>query len=522
MENSRAVRFALLMGAGALGVVGCGNDWLDDLSNGHGHHGHGGEAGGSGGGPADPPPVDRPVPTLVGPLSGSLASTAQPVFRIELADGLDAAAIDVCGDRACSQILVQFQLLAADRDNAGPLHGKAPSPLPAGVVFWRARGVLGGVAGTSTTPVWELVIPHRNIPVSAAVATRADVDGDGYTDFVLDGRVLRGGPAGYAGSIVIPPGPSNATLEATTVAGDLNGDGFTDLIRLDQTAEGNYALVGLWTPVPLFAGPSGFTAGTANVDGGSGALYSLGPAGDITGTGYADVVFKSRYSEQTWLGSLTGIFTGQPPYVFTSQAVLASDGDLDADGFSDVASSANGQPGFSVSRGTPMGLVPLVDVNLGESPRFDSIAMLDANGDGYSDVAVTMGDGVSIFAGPLSPGTTPTSFVTLGYSNSTALGAADFNADGAPDVVIDTGGALEVHYGHGGVPDVTPVELPTPGPFVASSARGSFGDVNGDGFDDLTVGLLMLDSTGQKYEVRSAMLYVGGSSGLDTTGVLFE
>jgi hypothetical protein len=523
MENCKAVRLAmLLIGASALCAGGC--EWADELGDAHGHHGHGGEGGGPGGAGGGPPPVDRPVPRLVGPLSGSLASTEQPVFRVDIADGLgiDGAAIDVCRDRACNDILVQFQVLLADSDGPAPLRARAPSPLPPGVVFWRARGVLGGLSGTSTTPVWELFIPHRNIPVSAAAATRADVDGDGYTDFVLDGRVLRGGPTGYAGSIAIPPGPANATLEAYTVAGDLNGDGFTDLVRVDQTAEGNYALVGLWTPVPLFGGPAGFTTATANVDGGTGGLYSLGPAGDVAGTGYADVVFKSRFSEQSWQGSPTGIFTGQPPYVYTSQAVIATDGDFDADGFSDVASSANGQPGFSVSRGSPMGLVPLVDVNLSESPRLASIAILDANGDGYSDVAVTMADGVEIFAGPLSPGATPASFVTLAYDNSTAVGAADFNGDGEPDVVINTGGTLEVHYGRGGVPDATAVELATPGPFAASSALGTFGDVNGDGYDDLTIGILTLDPASQKYQMRSAMLYPGGPGGLNPAGVLIE
>jgi len=524
MENRRTVRLAmLLVGAGALCGVGCGDDWADDLRDAFCHHGHGGGAGGQG---EEPPPVDRPVPRLIGPLSGSLASTAQPVFRVEFANDLaiDGAAIDVCRDRACRDILVQFQVLTADNHGVSPLQVKAPSPLPPGVVFWRARGVLAGVAGTSSTPVWELFIPHRTIPISAAVATRADVDGDGYTDFVLDGRVLRGGPAGYAGSIAIPPGPANATLEAYTVAGDLNGDGFTDLIRVDQTAEGDYALVGLWTPVPLFGGPAGFTAGTASVGGGSGSLYSLGPAGDTTGRGYADVVFKSRFDEQTWQGSPTGIFSGQPPYVFTSQATVATDGDLDADGFSDVASSANGQPGFSVSRGSPMGLVPLGDVNLGEQTVFGSIAILDANGDGYSDVAVTMADGVEIFAGPVSvgTGTPPAPFVTLAYGNSTAVGAADFNGDGEPDVVIDTGGTLEVHYGRGGIPDPTPVGLTTPGPFFANPMRGTLGDVNGDGFDDLTIGILTLDPADQQYHLRSAMLYAGGPAGLDPTGVPVE
>src|SRR5262249_8858654 len=132
--------------------------------------GGGGNAGGSssagGGGGQQQFPLDHPPPRLIGPLSGSLASTAQPQLRWELAAGTHRAAVDVCRDRACQNIIVT---LTATGTGASP-----PAPLPAGHVFWRARGAVAGAAGTTASPVWELFIPHRVSTPSTALATWAD------------------------------------------------------------------------------------------------------------------------------------------------------------------------------------------------------------------------------------------------------------------------------------------------------------------------------------------------------------
>jgi hypothetical protein len=147
--------------------------------------------------------------------------------------------------------------------------------------------------------------------------------------------------------------------------------------------------------------------------------------------------------------------------------------------------------------------------------------MMDANGDGFADAAVGTNDGVQILAGsPAGLATTP--FVTLAGTLLSPIGAADFNGDGEPDVVGETsspGATLEVHYGHGGVPDAAGVTLTPPVPFGADPAQGSFGDVNGDGYDDLTVGVFTLDPVSQKENVTSVVLYLGGPGGLSTTGI---
>ncbi|HVT69797.1 MAG TPA: VCBS repeat-containing protein, partial [Trebonia sp.] len=480
---------------------------IHDLLN---HNGGQGNTGGSGGG--SPAHSNAAPPRLIGPLSGSVASTATPQLRWQLAAGTDGAAVDICGDRACGNPIFQTTVTGTS---------VVPSaPLPAGHVFWRARGTAGGVPGRTSSAVWELFIPHRVTAASTAVATWVDFNGDGYSDFVLSGRVLLGGPSGYAGSFTVPGGPAEATLEGYNAAGDVNGDGFGDLIRLDQTPLGT---VGLWTPNVFFGGAQGFTPGAADVTvqmTGAPGGFVLG--NDVNGDGYADSVFQTRFNLTAYYGSAAGISDGPPPQIFTSQSFTLAGGDVNGDGFSDAISGANGVPGIEVTRGSAAGFLATGDVlNLPSLPEFGFLAMMDANGDGFADAAVGQPGGIAFFAG--SPaGLASTPFATLANPSFSPIAAGDFNGDGQPDIVGETSGpgvTLEVHYGHGGVPDPAGVTLTPPTPFDPDPAAGAFGDVNGDGFDDLTVGLFTTDPVTQKLTVTSALLYLGGPSGLSTTGI---
>ena len=100
--------------------------------------------------------------------------------------------------------------------------------------------------GTATSATWEAFIPHRTAAPSAALATRPDYDGDGFGDFVLDDRVMLGGPSGYARSFPLPRPTPAADASFFVQAGDLNGDGFGDILRLDASDE--LTPVGILTP----------------------------------------------------------------------------------------------------------------------------------------------------------------------------------------------------------------------------------------------------------------------------------
>jgi FG-GAP-like repeat len=357
--------------------------------------------------------------------------------------------------------------------------------------------------------------PDAGQPPTLALQTRADFNRDGYTDFVLDGRVLLGGPNGYAASWAIPAAPDGASGSIDFVAGDLNGDGFTDLIRLDVSVA--QTPMGVWTATPIFGGASGFTAGSPNTEQPdllSGSMYSYSPAGDVNGDGFADVVVKARSGAATFLGGPAGITLAGAPATATSQAFLAADGDLNGDGYSDAVSNANGESAIEQSFGSPMGFVRPATL-VAAQPLIKTLVMLQANGDRFADVAFTTADGLQIFAG--SPmGLSPVSILTIPGS-VIAIGAADFNGDRHVDLIVANGSTLEVHTGAaGGVPSATGTALATPAQWKAAGFLGSFGDVNGDGYDDFTVGVMAADGSG--YNPASAVLHLGGPTGLDPTG----
>ncbi|HXU61178.1 MAG TPA: VCBS repeat-containing protein [Polyangia bacterium] len=349
---------------------------------------------------------------------------------------------------------------------------------------------------------------------AAAPQTRADFNHDGFNDFLLGGRALLGAPNGYSMTWALPaPGPGT-TAAIYLVAGDLNRDGFTDVVRLDEST--SQTPMGLWTPTPIFGGASGFTAGTANTDATNtlaGSMYSYGPAGDVNGDGYADVVVKTRSGAVTLLGGPQGITVGTPPATQTSQAYDAMDGDINGDGYSDAVSNSNGEQAIEQSFGSPTGF-GAAPTSVPAQPQLGSLVMLDANSDRFSDVAFTTSDGLQFFTGS-SSGLLPAALLSLPGS-ARAVGSARFNSDSNADVIVTVANALEVHDGTSGGPATAGVPLATPSQWRAGTFLGSFGDVNGDGFDDFTVGVI--DSSTDGYNPVSAVLHLGGPNGLDPTG----
>lgn len=194
-------------------------------------------------------------------------------------------------------------------------------------------------------------------------------------------------------------------------------------------------------------------------------------------------MIKTRFGAQTWQGGSFGLGAGPAPFIFTAQGFPAADGDMNGDGFSGAASNSNG--------------------------------------DAYSDLAITMPDGLAIFAGTPS-GFPSTRLITLPGSTPAALASGDFNGDGQSDLIVNDGGTLLAHYGASGAPATAGVPLTTPPLPAVDQSRGAVGDVNGDGYDDLTVGVFALDPTDQKDHVRSAVLHLGGPTGLDPTGAPAE
>ncbi|GAB4222361.1 MAG: hypothetical protein Kow0062_19400 [Acidobacteriota bacterium] len=231
---------------------------------------------------------------------------------------------------------------------------------------------------------------------------------------------------------------------------------------------------------------------------------------------------------------------------------VATAGDVDADGYSDVVVGAytydTGQTDAGrvyLYRGSASGLSATpswtADGDQGWAYLGCSVATAgDVNGDGFSDIIVGAraydngetdeGRAYIYFGSAAGPGAAPDWTVegdqagaSLGFSVATA---GDVNGDGYSDVIVgarqydggqtDEGRAL-VYHGSAAGPSTTAdwtAEGNQAGAYFGGSVATA-GDVNGDGFADVIIGALLYDG-GETNEGR-AYVFFGSPSGLSTT-----
>lgn len=415
-----------------------------------------------------------------------------------LATGTDGGHVEICRDRACTKLVVAFDAEGTD--------GAPADPLPSGVLFWRVFGRSGGMTGTAPSATWEMIVGARSAPISASWGTMPDVNGDGFADVLVG--ALGGGYGGAGRAYVYLGGPGGLSTSAATVvtgdapgrylggsvasAGDVNGDGFADLVVGAIGAYGSNGQVYLYlggatglvsAPATTITGTAGDTANFAG---------SVASAGDVNGDGYADVVVGA-YSAANgagraylFLGGAAGL-SSSPSATLTAPdggegqfgVTVASAGDINADGFGDVAIGARAVDGFVGRAYLYLGSTS----GLGSSPA-TALAPPDA---------------------------------TAGFFGG-AVSAGDLNGDGFADLVIaapkrDAARAYLYFGGANGL-SFSPAATLTPADPIGSTFGGSVangGDVNGDGFADLVVG----DGSSGPFGV--AYLYLGGASGIGPT-----
>ena len=253
-----------------------------------------------------------------------------------------------------------------------------------------------------------------------------------------------------------------------------------------------------------------------------GAVYDAGPAGDVNGDGYADFLFKTRFSIVTYMGGAGSLTDGPFPAAEGSQSFYAFGGDYDGDGFADAASMTNGSPDVLVTRGGAAGFDPTVFTTLTPPlpPQIGLLATVDANGDGYADLAVGNGpEGIQFLAGAAGGlGATPIRILCDVCGFAAPIATGDFNGDGRPDIVTQAGQGAILFFVHYGTPTgfsdtITPLGLPD----NAVVTPASISDVNGDGFEDVTAGLVdtITNPNGsQTPSVTRFVLLYGGPGGL--------
>ena len=431
----------------------------------------------------------------------------------------------------------------------------------------------------SSTPDATLEMNTAGAAFGSSVATAGDVNGDGFSDLLVgapDFGLMSGGEGaaflflGSSAGISATPAwtwigdqaGAHAGYSVAT-AGDVNGDGFSDVLvgspdRSNGQANEGRALLFLGSASGLSAVPS-WSVESNQIGARLGA--SIATAGDVNGDGFSDILvgapgFDSGQIDEgavfIFHGSASGPASTPTLMLQRDQAgaafgsAVSAAGDVNGDGYSDVVIGAplydntvTDEGGIFIHHGsaTGVGLVPnttrfraVAGAQMGYSVSFAG----DVNGDGYSDVLA----GLPFFSGTLSQqgqallyrgsatgiAASPSWSHNGGQANANAgssvAGLGDLNGDGYSDVAIGL-----PHFSNGqateglarvfkGTPTASGLSLTASWAYEGQQIGAELGtkvapagDVNGDGLADLVVGVPFRDN-GETDE-GAAMIFHG-------------
>jgi hypothetical protein len=268
--------------------------------------------------------------------------------------------------------------------SAGDVNGDGYSDVIVGAFAYDSSGITdqgaafvyhGSATRVSNTPAFTILSGLAGANLGWSVASAGDVNGDGFSDVIIGaynlthGLNYRGKAFVYYGStigittvggIALIGNMANANFAySVSSAGDVNGDGYSDVIiganyyANGETVEGAaYIYQGAATgivniPSTILESNRAFTYSGNAVAG----------AGDINGDGYSDVMVGAyQFSNGSSNEGAVYIYNGSPAGVDTVvRAVLegnlgsaafgtsvASAGDVNGDGFSDIIVGAKG------------------------------------------------------------------------------------------------------------------------------------------------------------------------------------
>jgi len=438
----------------------------------------------------------------------------------------------------------------------------------------------GSANGLNPVPtVFESNQAHAEMGYSVSGA--GDINADGFSDIALgapfydNGQTNEGAVFVHYGSpkgakpnpaVILDGNQSEAHFGiSVALAGDINADNYSDLV---VGANG-------FDHGQLNEGAAFVYSGSANgIDPGkvsileinqslSGMGTSVAGAGDVNADGFSDVLIGAPFYDQVepneggafvYLGSVKGILSihtiiqGNQPDAHLGTS-LACAGDLNADGFSDIIigaphfDKAYADQGLAqIHLGSANGINANASITLAGQQMNEEFGRAvacagDVEADGYADIMVAgkmqgknlIDEGVvMLFSGvqsginkkPLSVFKSGQAQAYLGQSLSSA---GDINGDGFSDIVIgvhlydhgqnNEGAAMVWHGGASGPATATAAAL------HAAQAESAFGyavsgagDIDGDGFDDIIVGAPHYDH-GQAEE-GAAFVFKGTPNGI--------
>ncbi len=432
--------------------------------------------------------------------------------------------------------------------SAGDVNGDGFSDVIVGDAGGNAFLYLGSSSGLSAVPA-TTITGLGAFGGGISVASAGDVNGDGFSDVVVSAApsnnayIYLGSALGLSGTIATTLHEATGNFGASVAsAGDVNGDGFSDVIVGDAAGKAY-----------VFLGAGGGLSSVASVtltEAGVNFGWSVASAGDVNGDGFSDVIVGDHGGNAyVFQGSLAGLsttaaatLTGNPKFGTS----VACAGDVNGDAFSDVIVGADDGNAFvfnGSSTGIASGTSATANTALTGAGSNYGICVNsagDVNGDGYSDVIVGSSNATNAFTYEGSPsGSQSTSTLTiLGTSNGGGSGcsgptpgcqedrlgfsvssAGDLNGDGYSDVIVGVigyngiTGAAYIYYGSStglstGSPTVLTIPYTGTQENFGWSVAGA-GDINGDGYDDVVIGAKY-----QNGNIGAAYIYLGSSSGI--------
>ncbi len=309
-------------------------------------------------------------------------------------------------------------------------------------------------------------------------------------------------------------------INADTIAPSTNDTGANITAVGDYDADGDMDyVIGTPNAISTIGSYSGVVSGTGSSSGNF-MGYSVAGIGDLDGDGYMDVVIGApgangiTYIDNNSSGNDTG-GTGFGHNV-------AAAGDFNNDGFADFLVSAPDSGSVSIYGGSAAGAtlggtITGVTVDTTSADPMDHdiplVSLGDMNGDGISDFAVghTGNDTIQFFwgSGAFNTGADFTISADAGQQILSAGAAGDFNGDGYDDAVVvvsDNTNPNKAHlfvvYGQDGLTNMGTHALYNPDnafhmtynlggadPSTFNFEITSLGDMNGDGYEDLAIGM---------------------------------
>ena len=382
-----------------------------------------------------------------------------------------------------------FDGLGRDACNAGDVNGDGIDDFAAGY-FGPVTGggiTIGAVrvfSGSDGSILHDFIGSAYGASFGSAVSSAGDVNNDGFADIIVGAQLnsisgLNSGRAivysGLTGGVLyVFQGDSSLDFFGRSVsdAGDVNNDGFDDVIVGAYLDDNNGADSGM---ARVFSGIDGSVLYTFDGDAaGDEAGWTVSGAGDVNGDGFDDVMVGLPYSDGNGPDSgRARVYSGlNGSVIYTFDGVSTGDrlgwsvsdaGDMNNDGFPDVIVGAIYGENGAIATGSATAFSGL-----------DGSIIHTFYGDSFNDI---FGDEVS--------------------------NAGDVNGDGFADVIVGArfddpvdldNGSASVFSGQDGS-ELFKIDGQSLGDQLGGVLDHA-GDVNGDGFDDILLGVPGKDDNG--------------------------